>query len=258
MRMSKTAGLSLFAAAAIAIFALCFCLPNWQRGVYAYFSFDSFEDDNLGEMDYTLYLPPGYRRSTKLPLIVFLHGYERRVDKEHWELDDGLGPVIASRIRSGNPVEFFALFPKSDSGSWHATSGGGQLLMKLVGYVMDRYPVDADRVYLTGVSEGGSGVWSLATKYPDRWAAIAPIGGCPELASAAAVCGIPCWCFQGGLERQVDLVQVQQMMDALRKAGAQPRYTQYPGRRHNISIAPFTDAQFFDWLLAQRRRPSGG
>jgi predicted peptidase len=163
--------------------------------------------------------------------------------------------VIAFRVRSGKPADFVALFPQSSAGSWLPTSDDGRLLMKVLGSVKARYAIDADRVYLTGVSDGATGVWGLAREYPDQWAAIVPVGGRPDPESAFFIKHIPCWCFHGGADTTVSPAGVRRMIEALRGAGGQPRYTEYPGRGHNISLAPYADPQLFEWILSQRRQP---
>ena len=57
--------------------------------------------------------------------------------------------------------------------------------------------------YLTGLSMGGFGTWSMAMAYPDRWAAIVPICGAGNTKEAAKIAKIPCWDFHGGADPTV-------------------------------------------------------
>ena len=64
-------------------------------------------------------------------------------------------------------------------------------------------PVGPDptaRVYLTGMSLGGDGVWGLAQAYPEKWAAVAPVSSFIQ-PDVAKVRHIPAWIVQTGLER---------------------------------------------------------
>ena len=65
--------------------------------------------------------------------------------------------------------------------------------------------VDNKRLYLTGLSMGGMGTWSLAIKYPDRWAAIVPVCGRGNTKQADKIKDIPCWCFHGDADTAVNV-----------------------------------------------------
>jgi predicted peptidase len=223
------------------------------QGAYTYFTYDSFDDGETGEMQYALYVPPGHASSERLPLVVFLHGPEQRGADGRRPLTEGLGPVIAGRVRSGQPVGFIVLFPQSFTGSWDPHSEDGRLLWKVLARVKAHFPVDSDRVYLTGVSDGATGVWGLAAEHPGEWAAIVPVSGRASPTSAHAIRHIPCWCFQGGADKVVDPAETRGMIGALRSAGGNPRYTEYPGRGHDIWLKPYANPQLFDWLLSQHR-----
>jgi predicted peptidase len=255
MGRSRKFYLSLAGVVAVATTGLLYFVFAPPQGAYAYFTYDSFDDGDIGTMEYALYLPPDYRRHGSLPLVVFLHGPAQRGGDGRKQLTDGLGPVIAARVRSGKAFEFVALFPQSFTGSWHPKSDDGRLFLKVLASVKEHYPVDPDRVYLTGVSEGATGVWRLAAHCPDQWAAIVPVSGRPDPESAAAIKHIPCWCFQGGVDSVVQPAEVRRMMEALRPAGGKPRYTEYPGRGSDISLAPYADPKLFEWMLSRRRAP---
>ena len=92
------------------------------------------------------------------------------------------------------------------------------------------YKVDDKRTYLTGLSMGGYGTWSLAAALPDKWAAIAPIcaGGDPKMADK--IKHIPCWFFNGEKD---NVEKGRAMVKALQAAGGQPRYSEYPYVGHN-------------------------
>ena len=95
------------------------------------------------------------------------------------------------------------------------------------------YKIDDKRIYLTGLSMGGFGTWSLAAKYPDRWAAIVPFCGGGDPAKAKEIKDIPCWCFHGDADQAVPVRASREMVEALKAAGGKPKYTEYPGVGHN-------------------------
>ena len=80
---------------------------------------------------------------------------------------------------------------------------------------------------------GGSapGAWPLRS--PDKWAAIVPICGGGDTKQAAKIKDIPCWCFHGDADKAVNVEGSRKMIAALKEAGGQPKYTEYPGVGHN-------------------------
>jgi predicted peptidase len=99
--------------------------------------------------------------------------------------------------------------------------------------VCKSYKTDPQRLYLTGLSMGGYGTWSLATAEPGRWAAIAPICGGGDPKQADKIKDLPCWCFHGDQDGAVSVERSRDMMRALWAAGGHPNYTEYPGVGHN-------------------------
>lgn len=86
-------------------------------------------------------------------------------------------------------------------------------LNALLDEVSATYAVDTDRIYLTGLSMGGYGTWYLATKYPERFAAIVPIasGGDPE--KACALKDVPVWAFHGAKDDVIPPEESEEMVN---------------------------------------------
>ena len=96
-----------------------------------------------------------------------------------------------------------------------------------------KYKVDPKRVYLTGLSMGGYGTWSLAAAYPESWAAIVPICGGGNPKDAAKIKNIPAGASTAMPTRPSTVAKSREMIKALKDAGAKPKYTEYPGVGHN-------------------------
>jgi predicted peptidase len=99
---------------------------------------------------------------------------------------------------------------------------------------------------------GGAGTWSLAVKYPDKWAAIVPICGRGDPKQAEKIKHIPCWCFHGDADKAVKVEYSREMIKALKEAGGSPKYTEYPGVGHNSWDRAYGTRELYDWLLAQK------
>lgn len=202
-------------------------------------------------LKYLLYLPPQYETSKeKWPLMLFLHGAGERGDDIEKVKVHGPPKLIA---KEGKTFPFVVVSPQCpENGGW---PGELQLdaLDGLLDDIVSRYRVDKDRIYLTGLSMGGFGTWQLAFRYPDRFAALAPICGRGDPKKVERLKHVPVWVFHGAKDKAVPLKDSQEMVDALKKAGAEPKFTVYPNADHDSWTATYNAPAFYEWLLAQRR-----
>jgi hypothetical protein len=126
------------------------------------------------------------------------------------------------------------------------------LALDLVRDTIRTLPVDADRVYITGLSMGGFGTWTAITQYPDLFAGAMPICGGGDPSAADTLVSVPVWAFHGGADSTVPPERSQAMIEAIQKAGGWPRYTEYPGVGHDSWTQTYADDSALDWLLSQR------
>lgn len=196
--------------------------------------------------NYLLYLPPGYGTQKKSwPLVLFLHGSgESGNDLSKVKFH---GPP--KQVAAGRKFPFILVSPQAPLSGWDL-----QTLNALIDDLIEKFNVDKDRIYLTGLSMGGYGTWSLASESPDRFAAIAPIcgGGVPE--DAQKLKDLPIWVFHGAKDDVVPLKSSEEMVDALRKLGSKKvKFTVYPDAGHDSWSATYDNPEFYEWLLKQRR-----
>jgi predicted peptidase len=203
---------------------------------------------------YLLYLPQDYGRDPdeKWPLILFLHGMGERGDDLELVKIHGIPKMIAQ----GTDLPFLVVSPQCPDGTmWHDHH---ITLRALLGEMAADYAVDPDRLYLTGLSMGGFGTWSLAITNPELFAAIAPIcgGGLPDW-----ICGlkdVPVWAFHGAEDPIVPLEKGQRMVDALQACGGSVQFTVYPGVEHDSWTQTYANPQLYEWLLQHtRQKPIG-
>jgi len=119
--------------------------------------------------------------------------------------------------------------------------------------VETEYRTDLKRVYLTGVSMGGEGVWSLAAAHPEKFAAIVPVCGGGDPKTASRIKDIPCWCFHGDADKMVPVRVSRMMVRALSDAGGRPQYQEYSGAGHNCWDQVYSDPELYEWLVRQKR-----
>jgi predicted peptidase len=114
---------------------------------------------------------------------------------------------------------------------------------------------DPGRVYLTGLSMGGFGAWDLAARMPERFAALLPICGGGDEATAPRLARLPIWCFHGADDTVVVPERSRRMIAAVKAAGGAPRYTEFAGVGHDSWTPAYRDPAVLDWLFSQRARP---
>jgi|SRR5262245_14781416 len=195
---------------------------------------------------YQLYLPADYetKQSEKWPLVLFLHGSgERGDDIEKVKIHGP--PKLASQ---GKHFPFVVCSPQCPTGSrWNADE-----LSKLVDELANNYRVDRQRLYVTGLSMGGAGTWSLVSAYPEKFAAAMPLCGRGDLGAIEKLARTPTWVLVGGKDRPETVQNCQEMASALAKAGGKGRFTLYFELPHDCWTVTYNNPEVYDWLLSHR------
>jgi predicted peptidase len=101
---------------------------------------------------------------------------------------------------------------------------------------------------------GGFGTWGFAAQYPDRFAAIAPICGGGDPASACKLKNTAVWAFHGAKDIVVPLSAQEDMVNALKVCGGNVRFTVYPEAGHDSWTETYANPELYTWLLAHQRR----
>lgn len=196
---------------------------------------------------YLLYLPEEYatKPERKWPLMLFLHGMGERGDDLEKVKKHGPPKLIAE----GTLFPFIVVSPQCPKTQiWDSSE-----LFPLLDQVGEEYRVDKTRLYLTGISMGGYGTWAAATEQPERFAAIAPICGGGEPATAWRLRRTPIWAFHGAKDGTVPLQCSRQMVDAVREAGGHVEFTVYPDADHDSWTETYNNPKLYEWFLSHSR-----
>ncbi len=219
----------------------------------------SFEKPVTMRGDYLLFLPKGYESSgdKRWPLILFLHG-AGEAGTNVWRVDLH-GP--AKYIAEHPDFPFIMVSPLCPS----EQGWSNETLLALLDEIAARYRVDSERVYLTGLSMGGFGTWSLALAHPERFAAVIPIcGGGSAIDPALATLGykphgkeplkkLPIWAFHGAKDNVVPMEESERMVALMKKLGAdEVKLTIYPEANHNSWTQTYTNGEVYNWLLQHK------
>jgi predicted peptidase len=215
-------------------------------------------------MPYRLFRPAA---TGKLPLVLFLHGSGGQGDDNLKQL--GLGNIFGTRVwlLPENQKRFpcYVVVPQTDRG-WvrydftqepavkvPGFGEGARAALEIVYALCHEFSIDEHRIYVTGQSMGGAGVWHMTAHRPKLFAAAVPCCGTPTSEPVVDSVGTPVWNFHGQADQVVPVSVSQERILALRKAGAHPLYTEYVGVDHNVWEWAYTEPELVKWVFSQRR-----
>jgi pimeloyl-ACP methyl ester carboxylesterase len=185
-------------------------------------------------------------------VILFLNGLGENGDDGLRHVSRNFGPQIWP-MRDRFPFLAVA-YQCPTGGSWQAGSPEAERVLKILDEAIVEHGGDPDRVILTGCSAGGFGVWSIASKYPDRFAAIVPLCGSGGADSATLVnTRVPIWNFYNEGDAKGLVAYNRSLREELLKAGASPLVTEYRRGGHRCWDRAYVTPALFAWMLEQNR-----
>lgn len=219
---------------------------------------------------YQVFLPAGWHPRKRWPVVLFLHGNGERGDDGWRQTLVGIGPAIR---RNPERVPAVVVLPQCRRGMWWTHTRMEKLALAALEASVRDFGGDPARIFLTGISMGGYGTWSLAARHPRKFAALAPIcGGVvpppgvkvpgdhppvnfssdPYHAMAARIVPTPVWIFHGTDDPRVPVSESRKMAGALRALGRLVRFSEYAGVGHDSWERAYAEPHFFPWLLSHR------
>jgi len=184
-------------------------VPVLSPGLYT----RTLDRDGAPSIGYAISVPPGYDRTTPVPLVLSLHfgvqgGPSLYAGRDVLRIL--IGPALA---------EFGAVMVAPDAldgGPWE-TRQNEEAVLWLLDSVMRSYRIDRGKVIVTGFSMGGAGTWHFAGKYPDRFAAAVPVAGRPP--ATAAGWRVPVFAVHSRSDQVVPIGPTEKRIDELKRAG---------------------------------------
>ena len=131
-------------------------------------------------------------------------------------------------------------------------------LIAFIDEMIEILPVDTSRVYLTGLSMGGTGTWMLAMACPEKWAAIAPVCGTGICWNASILKDIPIHVYHGDGDPTVPIAESMQMISRVNAAGGNARITIVYGKGHGSWEEAYGDDILWKWMLSHKKEEVGG
>ena len=219
---------------------------------------------------YSVYVPRGFDRSKRWPVILFLHGSGERGTDGLRSTQIGAGAAIRA-----NPdrVPAIVVFPQAPPDSRWLGDPADAAMAALEKSIAE-FHGDRNRLYLTGLSMGGYGTWHLALAHPNTFAALIVVcGGLlphttttavqqspltmaasdPYAFTAHALRELPIRMFHGDADPVIPVGESRRMAENLTREAADVRYVEYPGVGHNAWDRAYGDAEIWEWLFKKRK-----
>ena len=214
---------------------------------------------------YRLYEPPQREIGKRYPLVVWLHGYDEAGEDNHahlrWLRDWFFDPVF---LRN-NQFYLLAVQCPSDDKDWtHSKSNQpedmGDICKLIAEKTIRDYPIDQERVCLSGMSSGGTSSWNIGGRYPDMFAAIVPLsskGGDPDLVPKLK--SVPVWAFNNQEDSLAPhaLEKARQSVELLNAEGGNAHLTALDGKYHITRPYLTPELKVAEWMLSRRRSDPG-
>ena len=179
--------------------------------------------------DYSLYVPESYSPDRKWPLIICLHGAYGRGDHYLW-----------SWLRPAKSRGYMLLAPKSLDVTWSIMQPGRDIssVKGMLEEVCAEYSVDRDRVYLSGLSDGGTFTYLLGLSQADLFSGIAPVAGdftgmMDDLLRRKQGIELPICMVHGAHDHIFPVEQIRKGHALLQRLGYNARYEELPDWGHS-------------------------
>lgn len=240
-----------------------------DKSLFKYEQFVAHEDTLLYRMLY----PKDFDANKKYPLLLFLHGAGERGQNNERQLAHGSKLFLEEKNREEYPaIIVFPQCPKEDYWSNVAIKrnekgkrsfdfspeGDPTDAMQKVIHLMDSLSsmstVDQSRVYVMGLSMGGMGTFEIVKRKPELFAAAVPIcgGGDPDDVGVYAE-KVSFWVFHGGKDDIVLPEHSIKMVEAMKNAGAEVKFTLFPDANHNSWDPAFAEPDLLPWLFSKSK-----
>jgi hypothetical protein len=217
-------------------------LPRPSRAVGTHFR--GMASEAFRGWPYAVYIPDDYRGDEPFPLIIYLAGNS--------------GPAIEG-VQLGSPAfertGFIVVYPNSWGGWWRSATE--TMVDSLLKEVMRRYTIDPERVYISGLSNGGTGTFDYASLWPQRFSAAVVAMGAGLFGFTEAggdrpfvtnITHLPMLFLHGKLDQVIPFSATTKTVDSLRAQHADVTMTLFPQREHEIVPGSGDDGATVDFF----------
>ncbi|HYG73798.1 MAG TPA: dienelactone hydrolase family protein [Planctomycetota bacterium] len=224
-----------------------------------------FKDAGGATLPYRLLRPKNYDPKQVYPLVLFLHGSGERGNDNQRQLVHGTKLFLKEENLTKYPC--FVVAPQCPSGKqWVDTPWGNdshvmpekpsepmRLALELIEELKTELRINEKRLYVTGLSMGGFGAWDAIQRNPNMFAAAIPVCGGADETKAALIAKIPVWVWHGDKDTVVKTKRSRNIVDALKKAGGDPKYNELKDTGHDAWTKAYSEPTLLEWLFKQSK-----
>ncbi|WP_379965106.1 prolyl oligopeptidase family serine peptidase [Epilithonimonas sp. UC225_85] len=197
------------------------------------------------KLSYILDIPQNQK--SKIPLIVFLHGSGERGN--NLEIVKAHSPFTYKNLIK----ELVAILaPQCPENTWWDTDA----IYFLIKEIAEKYKIDTDRIYLTGLSMGGWGTLKLAGEHPEMFAAVAAVCAPTDrvmLANIQNYKDLNIKLFQGGMDDIVLPENAFNFYQKLHPVNPKAELTIFPNDNHNSWDSTYSDPKLYEWMFSLKK-----
>ena len=188
----------------------------------------------------------------KYPTILFLHGIGERGNDLQLLKREGLPKILDG----DKNFPFIVISPQCPSSTewYYMNEDNVRALNSMLDDAVKRFPIDTNRIYITGLSMGGIGAWYFAIKSPHRFAAIAPVAFRGDGWSPCPAYKIPAWGFHGALDNVISLSSAQNIVDQFKECGGSIEFTVYSDLSHDCWTRTYNNQDLYSWFLKYNKQ----
>lgn len=228
---------------------------------------ETFELRGYGQLPYNVFFPKDYNGKKEYPLIFFLHGAGERGNNNQSQLKY-IAPILSSEetqikfpailVFPQCPVnDYWASVDRSND-NWNFSiddrpTAAGLKAEKLLTHIIESYKVDQNKIYVSGLSMGGFGTYSILNRMPEKVTAAIAICGGIKAESASHFKDVPLQIFHGSDDKVVPVSLSRDLAKQLESLKAPFKYTEYSGMGHDIWTQVYQDPNTLEWLFSQSK-----
>ena len=230
------------------------------------FAYKSHENTSIANytMPYRLFIPDGYDPDKTYPLVLFLHGAGERGTNNNIQIEGSRGAKLWAEDENQASHPCFVIAPQCPADKqWVNTnwSNGSysidkvpmstelKMVKDIIETLMVNYKIDANQLYITGLSMGGYGTWDFTERYPDMFRAAIPICGAGDPTKADLIKDVNIWCFHSSDDGTVPVSGTRNMVNALNAVDGNIEYTEYTGWGHGSWVPAYDNPDLVNWLF---------
>ncbi|HTE25997.1 fibronectin type III domain-containing protein [Flavitalea sp.] len=235
-------------------------MKKWVRTKRLSWNSDSYKAYQYKDIVFRIKFPKSYQHGVTdgktYPVIIMLHGRGELgpIYDNEFQLYHG-GRTLMDAVDNGT-FDGFVLFPQNQYGYFGASQYDA-LREVLLNYMVPQVKLDPYKIFVNGLSAGGSGTWDFTLRHPSLFAGALPMSAVDasykNTANLEKLKFINLWHFQGGLDKSPNPAASAEVGAAITAAGGNYKYTLYPNTGHDVWNLAWAEKQFFPFLLSTNK-----